>query len=293
MTSSPISSLRRTRTAGHTISRRFGGATSAVGLAAWIVVIAMVALTVIGPFVVPISPLLQGEHPLLPLGSAGHLLGTDDLGRDELARLLVGGRPLIGIALSSTLLAGTIGTAVGLVAGYVGGWFDQLLMRCTDLVLAFPSLLLIILLVSVTGPGPLPLVVGITIAMAPSFARLTRATTSREAARDYVASADLAGTRAPRIMVVEILPNIVGPLLVQAMTTISVAAGFSAGMSYIGLGIQPPQADWGYMVQAGQQFVYSDASLILLPAICTLLFVVACNFVGDDLRDRFDHRRAV
>ncbi|TXN30399.1 ABC transporter permease [Lacisediminihabitans profunda] len=271
-------------------ARRFG-AVSWVGFAAWIIVIAFLLLAVFGPLFIATDPLRQTPGALLPIGSPGHPLGTDNLGRDELSRLVHGARPLIGIALLSTLFAALIGTTIGLIAGYSGGWIDQLLMRTTDLVLAFPSLLLIILLVSVTGAGPFPLVTGITVAMAPSFARLVRALCAREMARDYVTSATLAGTRAPRIMLVEILPNLTGPLLVQVMTTISVAAGFSAGMSYIGLGIQPPQPDWGYMVQAAQQFIYSQPSLIILPATCTLLFVVACNFVGDDLRDRFDLRR--
>jgi peptide/nickel transport system permease protein len=119
---------------------------------------------------------------------------------------------------------------------------------------------------------------------------LARALTAREAARDYVLAARLGGTRSPRIMVQEILPNIAGPMLAQVVMTLSVAAGFAAGLSYLGLGIQPPTPDWGYMVQAGQEFIYTAPRLVVLPATLTLVFVVACNFVGDDLRDALDPR---
>ena len=163
-------------------------------------------------------------------------------------------------------------------------------MRLIDLALAFPSMLLIILVVSAWRPGVSSLVVGIGVALAPGLARLARALSAREARRDYVLAARLGGTRTPRILVQEMLPNIAGPMLVQTVMTLSIAAGFAAGLSYLGLGIQPPTPDWGYMVQAGQEFLYSAPRLVVLPAAATLVFVIACNFVGDDLRDALDPR---
>lgn len=256
----------------------------------WLVLAAVLLVAAVGPLLVQADPLRQTPSALLPFGSAGHPLGTDDLGRDELARLVHGARPLLLVSFAATALAAVSGTAIGLVAGYAGGVVEQALMRLVDLALAFPSILLVILLVAAAGPGTVSLIVGIGVSLAPGLARLARALTAREAARDYVVACRLGGTGTPRILVRELLPNIAGPMLAQVVMTLSIAAGFAAGLSYIGLGIQPPQPDWGYMVQAGQEFLYSAPRLVVLPATLTLLFVVACNFVGDDLRDALDPR---
>ncbi|QSB15888.1 ABC transporter permease [Natronosporangium hydrolyticum] len=258
--------------------------------ASWLVVIGFVLLATVGPLVVGADPSRQTNVTLAGFGAPGHLLGTDDLGRDFLARLVYGARPLLLVAFLATSLAAALGTGFGLLAGYLGGRWEQLLMRIIDVGIAFPSILLIILVVAAGGPGVRSLVIGIGVALAPGLARLSRALTARESSRDYVLAARLGGTRAPRIMVQEILPNIAGPLLAQVVMTLSIAAGFAAGLSYLGLGIQPPTPDWGYMVQAGQEFIYNAPRLVVLPATLTLAFVVACNFVGDDLRDALDPR---
>ncbi|MEV5840404.1 ABC transporter permease [Streptomyces sp. NPDC051985] len=259
-------------------------------LLSWLLLTVLVLVALLGPLLVQADPLRQTSSALLAPGSPGHPLGTDDLGRDELARLVHGARPLLLVSFTATALAAGLGTLVGLVAGYTGGLVELMLMRLVDLALAFPSILLVILLVAAAGPGTVSLILGIGISLAPGLARLARALTAREAAKDYVVACRLGGTGAPRIMVREVLPNIGGPLLAQVVMTLSVAAGFAAGLSYLGLGIQPPQPDWGYMVQAGQEFLYTAPRLVVLPALLTLLFVVACNFVGDDLRDALDPR---
>jgi len=278
-------SLRRAR------ARRRGLLSSALAYASGALLLLFLVLAAVGPELVSGNPLQQSPGALLGIGAPGHLLGTDELGRDDLVRLVYGARPLITVALASALAACVIGVAVGLIAGFFGGWVDQLLMRCTDLALAFPSILLIILVVTVLGTGAGTLIIGIGIAMAPGFARLGRALTARETGRDYVAAARIGGTPVLRIMLIDILPNIFGSVSVQLVSTVSLAAGYAAGLSYIGLGIQPPQPDWGYMVQAGQAFMYSAPHLVVLPALCTLLFVVACNYVGDALRDATDAGR--
>ncbi|WP_197686240.1 ABC transporter permease [Actinoplanes derwentensis] len=268
--------------------RRLGRGPLAAG--SWIVVGFFVLAAIVGPLLVSGDPTRNTNDTLLPMGAAGHLLGTDDLGRDELARLLYGARPLLMVAFLSTALAAVLGIGAGLMAGYLGGKVEWLIMRLMDLALAFPSMLLIILIVSAWQPGVSSLVAGIGVALAPGLARLARALAAREAGRDYVLAAKLGGTRGPRILVQEMLPNLAGPMLAQVVMTLSVAAGFAAGLSYLGLGIQPPTPDWGYMVQAGQEFLYTAPRLVVLPAAATLLFVVACNFVGDDLRDALDPR---
>jgi ABC-type dipeptide/oligopeptide/nickel transport system permease subunit len=256
----------------------------------WVVVAGFVLLAAVGPLLVGADPTRGTNDTLLPLGAAGHPLGTDDLGRDELARMVHGARPLLLVAFLATALAAVLGIGVGLVAGYAGRWVEWVLMRLMDLALAFPSMLLIILIVTAWRPGVSSLVVGIGIALAPGLARLARALSAREAGRDYVVAARLGGARTPGILLREVLPNIAGPMLAQTVMTLSIAAGFAAGLSYLGLGIQPPTPDWGYMVQAGQEFLYAAPRLVVLPAAATLIFVVACNFVGDDLRDRLDPR---
>ncbi|MFY1636876.1 ABC transporter permease [Solwaraspora sp. WMMB335] len=256
----------------------------------WLVLAAFVLLAAAGPVLVGADPQRQTNATLAGFGTPGHLLGTDDLGRDMLARLVYGARPLLLVAFLATAVAALLGTAVGLLAGYLGGRWEQLLMRVVDVGLAFPSMLLIILVVAGSGPGVRSLVVGIGVALSPGLARLARALAAREASRDYVLAARLGGTRSPRIMVQEILPNIAGPMLAQVVMTLSIAAGFAAGLSYLGLGIQPPTPDWGYMVQAGQEFIYTAPRLVVLPAALTLVFVVAGNFAGDDLRDALDPR---
>lgn len=277
--------LRRGRT------RRRGLVSTAVAYGFGALLLLFLIMAAFGPELVSGNPLQQSSNALLGIGAKGHLLGTDDLGRDELVRLVYGARPLITVALVSALMACAAGVTVGLIAGFRGGWLDQLLMRCTDLALAFPSILLVILVVTVLGTGAWTLIIGIGIAMAPGFARLGRALTIRETGRDYVAAARIGGTPALRIMLVDILPNIFGQISVQLVSTVSLTAGYAAGLSYIGLGIQPPEADWGYMVQAGQAFIYNAPQLVVLPALCTLLFVVSCNYVGDALRDATDPGR--
>ncbi|GLY31648.1 ABC transporter permease [Kineosporia sp. NBRC 101731] len=265
-------------------------ATNWLSAVSWLVLAFFVLVALIGPFLISADPLRQSNSPLLPVGSSGHLLGTDDLGRDELARLVHGARPLLTVAVLATALATFIGTLIGLAAGYFGGLVDATVMRLVDLALAFPSILLIILLVAGAGAGTTTLVIGIGISLAPGLARLARALSAREAARDYVLASKLGGARGPRIMLQEILPNIAGTMLAQVVMTLSIAAGFAAGLSYLGLGIPASTPDWGNMVQAGQEFVLTTPSLTLLPALATLIFVVACNFAGDDLRDALDPR---
>jgi len=257
---------------------------------AWLVLVFFLLVALVGPVLIGADPMRQSNNPLLPIGSSGHLLGTDDLGRDELARLVHGARPLLLVALLSTVLATLIGTGVGLVAGYLGGLADQIIMRIVDLALAFPSILLIILLVAGAGAGTTTLVLGIGVSLSPGLARLARALSAREAARDYVLASRLGGSQGLRIMLREILPNIAGPMLAQVIMTMSIAAGFAAGLSYLGLGIPVSTPDWGNMVQAGQEFVLTTPALTVLPAAATLIFVVACNFAGDDLRDALDPR---
>jgi peptide/nickel transport system permease protein len=259
-----------------------------VSTLSWLALVFFLLLAAFGPLLTGRDPNAQEYEPLLPVFSDGNLLGTDELGRDQLTRLVYGARPLIVVSLGSTAIALLVGTLIGLAAGYRRGWIETTLMRAMDAVLAFPVILLALLIIAVIGTGVGNLIIAISLSQVPVFARLVRALTVREAAREYVLSARAAGFSGSRIVRGEILRNVAGPTIVQAMSTLAVAAGFASAFSYLGVGVQPPTADWGYMVKAGQQYVFDNWQLAVLPGLMITLFVVAANFVGDSLRDVFD-----
>jgi peptide/nickel transport system permease protein len=259
----------------------------ALAVGAWVVLALYVLLFVIGPMVVPGDPLAQNSPQLLPAFTSGHLLGTDDLGRDQLVRLLHGGQPLLLVTVVSTALAAAVGSALGMIAGYFGRGADTLVMRAMDIVLAFPLVLVAILMVAVLGGGVVNMAIAITVSQVPYFARLARNLTLRERTQDYVRSARALGVSGGTILRREILPNITGSLLVQATSTLAVAAGLASALSYLGLGLNASTPDWGYMVKAGQEFMFSNPGLVLQPGLLITVFAVACNFAGDDLADAF------
>jgi ABC-type dipeptide/oligopeptide/nickel transport system permease subunit len=255
---------------------------------AWAALVFFLLLALVGPLVAGRDPNAQAYEPLLPPFSEGNLLGTDELGRDQLTRLVYGARPLILVSIGSVALAVLVGSLIGFLAGLRRGWVETSLMRAMDAVLAFPVILLALLIIAVIGTGVGNLIVAIAISQIPVFARLVRALTAREMAREYVLAARAAGFSSWRIIRSEILPNVAGPTIVQAMSTLAVAAGFASAFSYLGVGIQPPTADWGYMVKSGQQYVFDTWELAVFPAVMITLFVVAANFAGDALRDIFE-----
>jgi peptide/nickel transport system permease protein len=258
-------------------------------LAAWAVLALVVLVSALAPVVAPYDPALQDPAAtLLTPGAPGHPLGTDNFGRDQFTRVLYGGRPLIVTAVAAVVLAAAVGALIGLVAGYRGGWPDALAMRTMDVLLSFPLILLAIMVVAALGTGLVNLVLAVAVSQVPVFARLVRALTMREVGREYVLAARAAGFPPARILFREVAPNLVGPLVVQATSTVAVATGYAAAMSYLGLGIQPPTADWGLLVKEGQQYLFQAPDLVIVPGLLITAFVTACNFAGDDLRDRLD-----
>jgi peptide/nickel transport system permease protein len=265
-----------------------------ISILSWGLTVFFLAIAILAPLLAPYDPTKQDPNNTLAAPfSPRHLLGTDQFGRDQLSRLLWGAQPLIETSLAAVGLAVAIGFVIGLVSGYAGGIVDTLLMRAMDAVLSFPLILLAIMIVAALGAGLRNLVLAIGISQVPVFARLVRALTAREAAKEYALAARAAGFRTVRILAFELAPNIVAPVIVQATSVIAVAAGYAAALSYLGLGIQPPTADWGYMVKEGQEFLSTDAHLAVIPGILITAFVTAANFVGDDLRDLLDPDRAL
>ncbi len=224
----------------------------------------------------------------LPGGSTEFLLGTDPVGRDILSRLMYGARfsLLIGAVVVSLALLG--GITLGLLAGFFRGWVDTAIMRVMDIILAFPSLLLALVMVAILGPGLFNAMLAIALVLQPHFARLTRAAVMVESTREYVISAKVAGAGRLRLMLVTILPNCLAPLIVQATLSFSDAVLGAAALGFLGMGAQPPTAEWGTMLANSRQYILRAWWVVTFPGLAILITVLAINLIGDGLRDAFD-----
>jgi dipeptide transport system permease protein len=258
-----------------------------------VVIVLLVLVALFAPWLAPHDPIEQyKDHFLEPPAFAGgepqFWLGTDPVGRDILSRLIHGARfsLLIGAVVVVLALAG--GILLGLVAGYFRGWVDTVIMRLMDLILAFPYLLLALVLVTILGPGLFNAMFAIAITLLPFFARLTRGAVMAEKNREYVTSARLAGASHLRLMVVTILPNCLAPLIVQATLCFSDAILGAAALGFLGLGAQPPTPEWGTMLATAREFIQRAPWVVTFPGLCILVTVVAINLVGDGLRDALD-----
>ncbi|WP_050765124.1 ABC transporter permease subunit [Fulvimarina pelagi] len=258
------------------------------------VFIAIILIAIFAPVLAPYDATAQNRGALLvpPVwadnGSWAYILGTDAVGRDMLSRLIYGARYSLTIGLVVVTLAVTVGISVGLIAGYVRGWVDIVIMRLMDIILAFPSLLLALVLVAVLGPGLLNAMIAIALVLQPHFVRLTRASVMAEKQREYVTAARVVGASPLRLMVVTILPNCLGPLIVQATLSFSSAILDAAALGFLGLGAQPPTPEWGTMLADAQEFVLRAWWVVTFPGLAILITVLAINLVGDGLRDALD-----
>ncbi len=258
------------------------------------VFILLVLTAIFAPILAPHDPTQQFRDALLvpPVwqdgGRSAYLLGTDAVGRDMLSRLIYGAQYslFIGIVVVAIALIG--GVIIGLVAGFFGGWVDTVIMRVMDVVLAFPSLLLALVLVAVLGPGLTNAMIAIAIVYQPHFARLTRAAVMGEKEREYVAAARVAGAGNLRLMFKTILPNCLAPLIVQATLSFSSAVLDSAALGFLGMGAQPPTPEWGTMLAEAREFILRAWWVVTLPGLAILVSVLAINLMGDGLRDALD-----
>jgi peptide/nickel transport system permease protein len=241
------------------------------------------------PLLSPYSPLATTFQTVLaPPFSHGHLLGTDELGRDVLSRLIYGSRSTLEVGLLATGLALVVGVPLGLVSGYYRGPADMLAMRVTDVVLAFPFLVVAIGLAAIFGPSLQNVVIALGIAALPGFVRVTRAEAMALREQDYVQAAIVTGVRDRVILFRHLLPNMAGPVIVQASLTIPGAILGSALLSFLGLGVQPPTPSWGYMLSTAQEYLFNDPWLAVLPGLAIFLTTLCFNLLGDGLRDLFD-----
>ena len=262
-----------------------------IGLAFFLVIL---FVAVFAPFVAPHSPSSQNRELLLlpPVfqdgGMWGHILGTDAVGRDILSRLIYGARFSLFIGLVVVTLSVVSGVLIGLVAGYFRGKVDTFIMRIMDIILAFPSLLLALVLVAVLGPGLLNAMIAISLVNQPHFVRLTRAAVMTEKTKDYVVGSKVAGAGTLRLMFLTILPNCLAPLIVQATLAFSAAILDAAALGFLGMGAQPPTPEWGTMLAEAREFIQRAWWVVTFPGLAILITVLAINLMGDGLRDALD-----
>lgn len=230
---------------------------------------------------------------LLPPGSPGHILGTDDYGRDIFSRLLFGGRTSVLTGLSVAVVSAVIGVTLGCVSGYFGGWLDNLIMRFTDIMMSFPFLIIAIAIMAALGSSQKNIVIALAIVSWPRFARLTRGQVLSVKTQEYVESARTAGYTDARIMFNHILPNCMGPIIVQLTLAVGSAILSAASINFLGLGVDASLPDWGVMLNQGRNYLQTAPYLTTIPGIAISITVLAVNWIGDGLRDAFDPRLRV
>ncbi len=255
------------------------------------VLLVVMVVAVLSPQVAPYDPNELHLRDQLSPPSARYWFGTDEAGRDILSRVMYSARPALGAGLLTILLAATVGAAVGLLAGYRGGWFDLIVMRVCDTLLAFPAIFLAIGIVTVLGPGWLNAVLAIAIINLPIFARLARASTLAIRGWEFVTASRAVGCTDARIMLSHVFPNCLAPLVVQMAIAAPEAILVEATLSFLGLGSQPPEASWGNMLSAAQGYLARSATYALFPGLAITLVVIGMNYFADALQDAIDPRR--
>jgi dipeptide transport system permease protein len=256
--------------------------------------IAVVFVATFADFIAPHLPNQQFRDALLqpPFWQTGgdfrFLLGTDAIGRDMLSRLIYGSRYSLFIGCIVVSISLVVGVILGLIAGFFRGWVDTFIMRIMDVVLAFPSLLLALVLVAILGPSLMNAMVAIAIVQQPHYVRLTRAAVMTEMTKDYVTAARVIGVKSLRLMFITVLPNCMAPLIVQAALSFSTAILDAAALGFLGMGAQPPTPEWGTMLAEAREFILSAWWVVTFPGIAILTTVLAINLMGDGLRDALD-----
>jgi peptide/nickel transport system permease protein len=251
-----------------------------------LLVFCAIAADVVSPY----RPLEQAMNQRLRPPSAAHLLGTDDFGRDILTRILFGSRISLQVGFVAVGIAGSLGILLGLLAGYFGRWIDNVLMRCMDVLLAFPAILLAVTIMALLGPSTTNVMIAIGIAYIPIFARVVRGTVLTVKPNEYVEAARAAGASELRMLVQHIVPGTTGPIIVQVSLALAYAILAEAALSFLGLGTQPPTPTWGSMLSFGREFVREAPWFTFFPGFAIFLTVLSLNLVGDGLSDALDPR---
>jgi len=268
------------------------------GLGRWLpvaIIGVFVIAAVFAPYVAPYDP--NAQNLLARLKAPGtvsrnvhYLLGSDELGRDLLSRIIYGARVSLVVAVASVILSGTVGVLLGMLAGYLRGWAETAIMRLVDVFLSIPAILLAIIIVAVLGPGLVNVIVVLALTRWPRYARIAYGQTLGVSNMPYVRLAAFMGASPLRVLFRHILPNIIGAVTVVASLEFGLMVLFEAGLSFLGLGVQPPTASWGATSSTGRNYLATAWWIATFPGLCLFLLVLAVNLFGDDLRDRFDPR---
>lgn len=252
------------------------------------VVLLLIVIAVMAPVLAPYDPEDQNLREAYRTPTPAHLFGTDEFGRDMLSRLIYGARITISYGVLGVVLAALVGIPIGLVGGYFGGWIDTILARATDILLAFPSILLALAVVAALGPELINVSIAISIYSMPTYIRLIRSATLKTKEEDYILAARESGAGHTRIIAFHILPNSITPGIVQATLNIAAAILILSSLGYLGLGAQPPTPEWGLMLSEGRSYIRSAPHLLYFPGLTIVLAVLGFNLLGDGLRDALD-----
>ncbi len=258
--------------------------------ASFAIVVLLIVVAAFAPHIAPYDPLRIDSAKIMHPPSAEHWLGTDDLGRDVLSRIIHGSRISLRVGVLSAGISVVLGVLLGLVSGYVGGWLGFGILRAMDLLLAFPGLLLALVVVAILGPGLDNVMVAVGIGGVPMFTRVVHGTVLSTKGNDYVEASRGLGCGSGRIVFRHILPNITAPIIVLATLQVGTAIFLTSSLSFIGLGAQPPQPEWGAMVSRGRHALSHAMWMSTFPGIAVAMTVVALNVLGDGLRDLLDPR---
>jgi peptide/nickel transport system permease protein len=255
-----------------------------------VVILLLIVTAVFAPLIAPYDPYEQNLSVRLAQPSRSHILGTDELGRDLLSRMMYGARISLLVGVVAVTIAGVIGMSMGLVAGYFGGWTNTIIMRFTDALLALPPIVLMLAIASVLGGGLFNVLIAIGISMTPTYCRLMCSQVASLKENEYITAARAMGARNRRIMLYHLLPNAFPPLFVLLSINLGTAIMMEASLSFLGIGIKPPMATWGGMVSIGYRFLLANPLMSFIPGCAILLVVLAFNMAGDGLRDALDPR---
>src|ERR1051325_11550544 len=253
-----------------------------------VLTVALVTIAILAPLLSPFDPNIQDTSRRLEAPSHQHPLGLDDLGRDVLSRILWGARVSLRVGFSVVIVASLIGITLGAISGYFGGWMDTLIMRITDILLAFPGILLAIALVAVLGPSLNNVILALATIGWVGYARLVRGQVLKVRGMEYVTAAKARGAKSPRVIIRHVLPNVINPVIVMATLGLAGAILSEAALSFLGLGVQAPTPSWGAMLTAGRRYLGLANHLAIFPGAAIMLAVMGLNFLGDGLIDALD-----
>ena len=263
-----------------------------VAIGASLVLLVLFAFAALGASIAPSDPYHASMlSRLKPIGSEGYLLGTDELGRDMLSRLMVGARLSLFMGLTPVFLAFFIGTAIGLLAGYSGGWVNSIIMRTIDVFYAFPSVLLAIALSGALGAGIFNSLISLTMVFIPPIARVAESVTTQVRNRDFVEAARASGASAFAVVRVHVLGNVLGPIFVYATSLIAVSMILASGLSFLGLGVKPPEPEWGLMLNTLRTAIYTQPWVAALPGAMIFITSITFNVLSDSLRAAMDNKQ--